>query len=250
VGIGKRIKEAREKAGLTQKQLGNLIGVTGSSITNYELETSHPKELILYKLIDALHIDANYLFQDVIKNDLGRLTAYEYNHIEKYRACDDHGRGNVDMLLDREYKRCLDGSDVKALPAYDYETAGTIAEAPAIIYLPYPELPASAGTGIYLGDNGAAMLAVPDTPLTRKATMAVRISGDSMEPDYSNGDRVLLQSTPDVEIGDLGIFVVNSEGFFNKKGDGYLISLNPDYDDIELGAGDTMKTVGKVLGKL
>ena len=45
MGIGRRLKEAREKAGLTQEELGKMIGVTGSSITNYEKETSHPNIL-------------------------------------------------------------------------------------------------------------------------------------------------------------------------------------------------------------
>ena len=69
MGIGKRIKEARERLGLTQCQLADKIGVTPSAITNYEKETSHPKEQVLYKLIDALGVDANYLFQDCVHND-------------------------------------------------------------------------------------------------------------------------------------------------------------------------------------
>lgn len=69
MGIGKRIKEARENKNLTQKDLGELVGVTASAITNYENETSHPKEPILYKLIKVLQVDANFLFQDVV--DLG-----------------------------------------------------------------------------------------------------------------------------------------------------------------------------------
>jgi transcriptional regulator with XRE-family HTH domain len=64
LGIGKRIKEAREELGLTQKELAEIVGVTASAIKNYETEISHPKEHILYNLIKALHVDANYLFQD------------------------------------------------------------------------------------------------------------------------------------------------------------------------------------------
>lgn len=67
MGIGKRIKEARKQKGLTQTELANLIGVTPSAITNYENETSHPKEPVLYKLFEALECDANFLFQDEIK---------------------------------------------------------------------------------------------------------------------------------------------------------------------------------------
>ena len=68
MGIGKRIKEARKLKGLTQTELATMIGVTPSAITNYENETSHPKEPVLYKLFEALGCDANFLFQDEIKN--------------------------------------------------------------------------------------------------------------------------------------------------------------------------------------
>lgn len=67
MGIGKRLKEAREKAGITQEELGRMIGVTGSSITNYEKETSHPKEPIMYALMNALGVEPNFLFQDCVK---------------------------------------------------------------------------------------------------------------------------------------------------------------------------------------
>lgn len=66
MGIGKRIKEAREALHLTQKELGDRVGVTGSSIANYENETSHPKEPIMYNLINELGVDANFLFQDSV----------------------------------------------------------------------------------------------------------------------------------------------------------------------------------------
>ena len=63
MGIGKRIKEARKLKGLTQTELANMIGVTPSAITNYENETSHPKEPVLYKLFEALGCDANFFFK-------------------------------------------------------------------------------------------------------------------------------------------------------------------------------------------
>lgn len=66
MGIGRRLKEAREMAGLTQEELGRMIGITGSAITNYEKETSHPKEPIMYALIDALKVEPNFLFQDCV----------------------------------------------------------------------------------------------------------------------------------------------------------------------------------------
>ena len=107
MGIGYRIKEARERMGLTQTKLGALIGVTGSAITNYEKETSHPKEQIIYKLMETLNVDANYLFQDAvkIKNQQNDVTLAEYDYIKKYRDLDDHGREMVDFTLTKEWER-------------------------------------------------------------------------------------------------------------------------------------------------
>ncbi len=64
MGIGKRIKEARNKLGYTQEQLAELVGVKKSAIANYENDISSPREEILIKLFAALKVDANYLFQD------------------------------------------------------------------------------------------------------------------------------------------------------------------------------------------
>ena len=106
MGIGMRLKEAREAKKLTQKDLGELVGVTGSAITNYEAEKSHPKEQILYKLIEVLEVDANFLFQDCVPLRSISISPTEETHIKKYRVLDNHGQKTVDLVLDSEYDRC------------------------------------------------------------------------------------------------------------------------------------------------
>ena len=61
MGIGKRIKELRERAGLTQEELAQRLGVTPSAVGNYEREVSHPKENVLYRLFEALSCEPNEL---------------------------------------------------------------------------------------------------------------------------------------------------------------------------------------------
>lgn len=107
MSIGSRIKDLREEKGLTRPELAELLNVTVGSISNYENDVSSPKEPILFKIIEMLGCDANYLFQDVVKitereND---VTLAEYDHIKKYRDLDDFGRETVDITLDRETKR-------------------------------------------------------------------------------------------------------------------------------------------------
>lgn len=104
MGIGKKIKEAREELNLTQADLARLVGVTSSAITNYENEVSHPKEQVLYKLMDALKVDANYLFHDVLV-DLNvpqspTLSYKDQEHIKKYQSLNETGKNDVDKYTD------------------------------------------------------------------------------------------------------------------------------------------------------
>lgn len=124
MGIGKRIKEARENLGLTQTELGELIGVTGSAITNYEKETSHPKESIMYKLFEALNVDANYLFQDVVNipKKVNDVTLSEFEHIKKYRTLDSHGKEMVNFVLNKEFERLAELEKEKNKDSHILET--------------------------------------------------------------------------------------------------------------------------------
>lgn len=108
MGIGNRIKEARIHLGYTQEELAKLLGVTKGAVANYEIGTSHPKEPIMYKLFDALKVDANYLFQDEMgSNDPMKVSYNEMEHIKKYRDLDPHGKEMVDFTLLKEWERSV-----------------------------------------------------------------------------------------------------------------------------------------------
>lgn len=128
MGIGKRIKEAREIKGLTQVQLAKLIGVTPSAITNYESDTSHPKEQILYDLMKHLNVDANFLFQDAIDFKRESFTAAEIEQIHKFRSLDDYGKTAVNSMLEHEYRRVTStsGQFFTREDAYQYLTSTQI----------------------------------------------------------------------------------------------------------------------------
>lgn len=108
MSIGSRIKELRERNGLSRSELATVLGVTVGAISNYENDVSSPKEPILFKIIESLDCDANYLFQDSvkIKTQQNDVTLAEYDHIKKYRNLDDHGKKVVDFILNEEADRC------------------------------------------------------------------------------------------------------------------------------------------------
>ncbi len=54
--IGDRIRYFREKAGLTQKQLGELTGKSESAIRNYELDNRRPGWETITRLANALKV--------------------------------------------------------------------------------------------------------------------------------------------------------------------------------------------------
>lgn len=59
--LGKRIKEARIKRGLTQRQLAEIIGVKHNSISDWENDKNKPYADMVELLLGALEIDANTL---------------------------------------------------------------------------------------------------------------------------------------------------------------------------------------------
>lgn len=59
--FGKRVKELRENAGLTQQQLAERIWVSKSAISNYELYERNPSPEILVKLARVFHVSTDYL---------------------------------------------------------------------------------------------------------------------------------------------------------------------------------------------
>ena len=70
MGIGKRIKELRKQARMTQPQLAERVGVHETTIRRWEQETDKgPDTAMIMKLADALNTTAeNLLSESVEKN--------------------------------------------------------------------------------------------------------------------------------------------------------------------------------------
>ena len=91
------------------------------------------------------------------------------------------------------------------------------------------------------------MLEVDVTPLTSEADFALKIQGDSMKPKFTDGDIILIRTQPCVEIGEIGIFILNNEGYVKKFEGDRLVSLNKKYSDIIFQEYDNICCKGKVL---
>lgn len=103
--IGDKIKERRNELNLKQSELSAMTGIKTTTISNYENNVSTPNEQNLYKLMEALKCDANFLFEWEETEQL-KPTYAERQQIKKYRSLDEYGKKAVDGLLNTEYERC------------------------------------------------------------------------------------------------------------------------------------------------
>ena len=65
--IGERIRNERLKKGYTQKELGDLIGVSSSAICGYENGKKKPALSIIIRLSSVLNLSIDYLLGRDIK---------------------------------------------------------------------------------------------------------------------------------------------------------------------------------------
>lgn len=232
MGIGKRIKEARNARNMTQEELAKLLGVTKGAVANYENETSHPKEPVMYKMFEALQVDANYLFQDVVNvpKKINDVTFSEFEHIKKYRDLDNHGKEIVDLVLEKERERCI--SSINEKPA-------------ALRIYTYMQKIAAAGNGFYFDDIPTETIEAPYMP---GADFIIGVSGDSMEPTYNDGDLVYVEKRQIIHSGEIGIFMIHNELYIKEVTDEGLKSHNPKYKIIP--GDESIQCIGKVLGKV
>ena len=66
--LGNKIKELRQRAGLTQRKLAQMSGLSESALRSYELGDRAPKEGIYERLAKALHVRPEYLTVPQFKN--------------------------------------------------------------------------------------------------------------------------------------------------------------------------------------
>ena len=239
--FGQRLKRARIEKKLTQEQLASLIGAKGAAVSTWEVDRNYPDIAAICRICGALDITPTYLLQGEDDNEHRLLLARpEQNHIKKYRSVDDHGRRVIDMATEYEYRRCV--------PEYEIDEKA--------FAFPVGYESAAAGWGNYLTEGGFNYISINPIKLHPKAKFGIRISGNSMEPQYQDGDIVQVEPCPAIQDGELGVFNLDGDAVFKRlvidhdKKRIALRSLNPEYADRIIGHWQNLHTYGRVVGKL
>lgn len=235
--ISINIARYRELAGMTQKELAQKLNITPSRVSNWEQGANCPTIDISLEVCEVLGVSINDIY-GVYPDSKIRLSYDEIEHVKKYRSLDDYGRETISYILDRELDRVQQIKD-SAEPGADSN----------VRYIQrYPRL-ASAGTGqVVFEDMPVEQIAIPDIPEYKRVSYAIEVNGNSMEPVYHDEDVLLVEPACQIDVGEIGIFIVGNDAYVKKLGDGELISLNKGYSNIPLT--EDSKCMGRVVDKL
>lgn len=255
-----KLREGRSNCGLKQSDVAKMIGVKGNTLSNYENGVSEPDIDTFCSLCDIYGLDpAEILGEAYGLNVQGTdfdIKPSEIEHIKKYRSLDDYGQETINITLSRETSR------VQAITALQSHIAELESSAPKIIdieehkehldsrLLEYHRS-VSAGGGVFiLGDEDVEQVGIPDVPGADEGDYAIKISGNSMEPDYYDGEVALVARDAPIRYGDVGIFIIDGKAYIKEYGKTELISRNPKSGNIIISEYANIVCMGKVVGKI
>lgn len=84
MSVGENIKRHRNEKGLTQEELGNLLGISGVAIMRYEKGQREPKQETLIKIAKVLGVHLRDLLDQSIWEEFDRQHADEIGETNKY----------------------------------------------------------------------------------------------------------------------------------------------------------------------
>lgn len=257
----KRIKKIKSERKITNDELAEKTGIPGGTLAKILAGINEsPKLANFVAICEALNCSLDYIMYGIEENQNNyTLDEDEIALIERYRRLDGRGKRTVEAAITQQ-EGLLHEPEARPAPrarvlvpdpkqirlaAYEANDNGFGKRT-----LPLYDLPVSAGTGVTLDGDSTEEITVSDNARTREADFALRISGNSMETRYHDGDILLVQETDTLEFGEPGIFILDGNGFFKIYGGDRLYSLNRDYGDILLKDFEDVRIAGRVIGKL
>ena len=85
VNFGNTLKELRQRAGLTQKQLADRLWLSKATVSYYEQSLRYPSPEILVRLAGVFHVSTDYLLGLDVKSqsiDVSDLTEEEISAVQ------------------------------------------------------------------------------------------------------------------------------------------------------------------------
>ena len=233
--IGNQIKTFRKSAGFTQDELAKRLNTTKQTISRYEKGDRKANQDMLFELCDIFGVSIDDFFpsqNEVLQSPTASPIQTIYDELKPPRQNKvlTYAEKQLDEQRNEE-ARPNEVSEVIQLYSYDYY-----------------DHPASAGTGQYLNDVRVERI---ELPVDIEADFVIPIKGDSMEPDYHDGDLVFIRTSVELNDGVIGVFNYNGDAYIKQlvidKDQAYLHSLNPAYKDMPITPETDFRIIGEVV---
>lgn len=226
--IGQLLCQRRRELGINQTELAEAMSLRGFPVTNqavskWEKGATLPNARQFLALCEILEIDdvrgefscgSEGIFAGLCRE--GRRMALDYVQLLR-----DSGR-YADRTAEPVYLR--------SLPLYS--------------------LAVSAGTGQFLDGEDYEMVEV-GAEVPDGANFGVRVAGDSMEPEFHDGQTIWVRQQRSLMTGEIGIFLYDGNAYLKQlvalEHSMALHSLNPAYADIVVSPELPLRVLGKVM---
>ena len=243
--IGQRIAEGRYRKGLSQDAFSQQlqkhgVSVHNAAISKWETGDTTPNAYQLLAIWQALNLDEDITFF---------MSAYSRPKLNP---------AGLKKVADYQQDLIDTGKYQPERPSAD------------IIYVDQrvSNLTVSAGTGSFLDEGSFELVSVPAHTVPDGTDFGIRVSGDSMEPVYHDGQIVWVKECSEVPVGQVGIFIYDGEGylkmldeqepceedredFIDSYGNTYkqivMVSFNQKYPPKLIPANASFYIVGRVL---
>ncbi|CKI78239.1 CI-like repressor, phage associated [Streptococcus pneumoniae] len=233
--IAENITHFRKQRGITQKELAKEVGITASTMTDYMKLRSAPSFGVIQKLADYFGVkksDIDTTFKEESTNSLPDASDLLTQQITDKV---------VQLTLDN--KKIVLRTSEELLNEQKNEEEAKINEVSEVISLYQVEVVSetAAASGFNYGfgydDTDRETIEVDEQP--PRHDIATKVSGDSMQPDYQDGDILyLVDKGLTTYNGDLAVIAYGDRSYFKKiyteNGRLRLVSLNDKYEDIIL----------------
>ena len=229
-----------------QAELSRATGIPPSTLTGYVKGTSLPIPGNVQKIADFFGVPKSVLDpRFVTNNSMVDDSSSNTSSIQSiYDQLEPNGQRKVityaEKLRDeQEERRKAKKSEVSEniIRLDDYRQT-TYRRVTGVV---------SAGSGSMQDDDLDMEVSFYEDEIPDDYDAIAYVVGNSMEPKIKNGDYLFIKNTQQVDYNTIGIFQVDGANYVKKLRQGYLESLNPDYEDIHLDESNDIRTIGEVV---
>ena len=250
--IAENITHFRKQRGITQKELAKEVGITASTMTDYMKLRSAPSFGVIQKLSDYFGVkksDIDTTFKEESTNSLPDIPDLLTQQITDKVVQLTPDNKKIVLRTSEELLESQKANGEMYTEQNEEETKiNEVSEVIQLYSYDYYDHAASAGTGQYLNDVRVERI---ELPVDIDADFVIPIKGDSMEPDYHDGDLVFIQTSVELNDGVIGVFNYNGEAYIKQlvidKDQAYLHSLNPAYKDMPITPDTDFRIIGEVV---